>query len=253
MRNSEEYFLEKYSRQIIMEKVGFEGQKKIYNSSICIVGCGGLGTSAAQYLSMSGIGRLVLIDPDSIVLSNLNRQTLFTEKDIGASKCKVLSEKIKNINESITINYYQNKINENNIDLLLGKSRIILDCTDNFESRLIINKFCHDKKKILVSAALQNFDIQAFIFSSWSNKENPCYKCIFPSLTSDENLSCDEMGIIASVAGLGGIIQANLAINYILKLNSNFKELILLDSINLDIKKIKIKKNKHCKICSKKN
>ena len=109
MRNSEEYFLEKYSRQIIINKVGVEGQKKIYNSSICIVGCGGLGTSAAQYLSMSGIGKLVLIDHDSIILSNLNRQTLFTEKDIGESKCKVLSEKIKNINESININYHQKK------------------------------------------------------------------------------------------------------------------------------------------------
>ena len=251
MRNSEEYFLEKYSRQIMMEQVGIEGQKKIYDSSICIVGCGGLGTSAAQYLSMSGIGRLVLIDHDSIILSNLNRQTLFTEKDIGASKCKILSEKIKNINKSITINYYPKKINENNVDLYLENCPIILDCTDNFESRLIINKFCHNKKKILVSAALQNFHVQAFIFSSWSNKKNPCYKCIFPSLNTDENLSCDDMGIIASVAGLGGIIQANLALNYILKLNSNFKELILLDSINLDLRKIKIEKNKHCKICSK--
>ena len=233
-----------------MNKVGVEGQKKIYHSSICIVGCGGLGTSAAQYLSMSGIGKLVLIDHDSIILSNLNRQTLFTEKDIGASKCKVLSEKIKNINESITINYHQKKINENNVDLYLGNCPIVLDCTDNFESRLIINEFCHKKKKILVSAALQNFDIQAFIFSSWSNKKNPCYRCIFPNLTADENLSCDDMGIIATVAGLGGIIQANLALNYILQLNSNFKEFVLLDSINLGITKIKIEKNKHCKICS---
>ena len=249
MREPEEYFLEKYSRQIIMEQVGVEGQQKIKNSSICIIGCGGLGTSAAQYLSMSGIGRLVLIDHDSIVLSNLNRQTLFTEKDIGASKCKVLSEKVKNINKSITVNYYQKKINENNIDQYLENCSIVLDSTDNFESRLIINKFCHNKKKILVSAALQNFDIQAFIFSSWSSNKNPCYKCIFPNLTTTENLSCDEMGIIASVAGLGGIIQANLALNYILNLHNDFKELILLDSVKLDIKKIKIEKNKNCKVC----
>ena len=119
MRNREDYFLEKYSRQIIMEQVGVKGQKQIYNSSICIIGCGGLGTSAAQYLSMSGIGKLILIDHDSIILSNLNRQTLFTERDIGASKCKVLSEKIKNINKSITVDYYKKKINENNIDLYL--------------------------------------------------------------------------------------------------------------------------------------
>ena len=249
MRNPEEYFLEKYSRQIIMEQVGVEGQKKINNSSICIIGCGGLGTSAAQYLSMSGIGKLVFIDHDSIVLSNLNRQTLFTDKDIGESKCKVLTKRIKNINESITVNYYQKKINESNIDQYIKNCSIVLDCTDNFESRLIINKFCHNKKKILVSASLQNFDIQAFIFSSWSNKKNPCYKCIFPNLTANENLSCDEMGIIASVAGLGGIIQANLALNYILNLHNNFNELILLDSEKLDIKKIKIEKNKNCEVC----
>ena len=250
MRNTEEYFLEKYSRQIIMEQVGVEGQKRIYNSSICIVGCGGLGTSAAQYLSMSGVGKLILIDHDSIILSNLNRQTLFTEKDIGESKCKVLSKKIKEINKSIIVNYYQIKINESNINQYLGNCKIILDCTDNFESRLIINKFCHNNKKILVSAALQNFDIQAFIFSSWSSQKNPCYKCIFPNLNTNENLSCDEMGIIATVAGLGGVIQANLALNHILNLNSNFKELILLDSSKLEIKKIKIEKSKNCKICS---
>ena len=249
MRKTEEYFLEKYSRQIIMEQVGVEGQKKINNSSICIIGCGGLGTSAAQYLSMSGIGKLVFIDHDSIVLSNLNRQTLFTEKDIGKSKCEVLTKKIKNINKSITINYHQTKVNENNIDQFIENCSIVLDCTDNFESRLIINKFCHDKKKILVSAALQNFDIQAFIFSSWSSNKNPCYKCIFPNLNTTENLSCEEMGIIASVAGLGGIIQANLALNYILNLHNNFKELILLDSVRLDIKKIKIEKNRNCEVC----
>ena len=249
MRNCEEHFLEKYSRQIIMEQVGVEGQKKINNTSICIIGCGGLGTSAAQYLSMSGIGKLVFIDHDTIVLSNLNRQTLFTEKDIGKSKCEVLTKKIKNINKSITINYHQTKVNENNIDQFIENCSIVLDCTDNFESRLIINKFCHNEKKILVSAALQNFDIQAFIFSSWSSNKNPCYKCIFPNLKTTENLSCEEMGIIASVAGLGGIIQANLVLNYILNLHNNFKELILLDSVKLDIKKIKIEKNKNCEVC----
>ena len=158
-------------------------------------------------------------------------------------------KKIKNINKSITVNYYQKKINENNIDQYIENCSIVLDCTDNFESRLIINKFCHKKKKILVSAALQNFDIQAFILSSWSSNKNPCYKCIFPNLTTTENLSCDEMGIIASVAGLGGIIQANLALNYILNLHNNFRELILLDSVKLDIKKIKIQKNKNCEVC----
>lgn len=250
MEKKKEYFLEKYSRQIIMGQIGIDGQKKISNSSIAIVGCGGLGTSAAQYLSMSGVGNITLIDHDSVALSNLNRQTLFTEKDIGKSKCMVLSRRIKSINESIELCHYQKKITNLNINQYLGKPSIILDCTDNFESRFIINKFCHSEKKILISAALQNFDIQAFIFSSWSDNTNPCYKCIFPNLKNDANLSCDDMGIVASVAGLGGLIQANLALNHILKLRNNFKEFILFDCLNFDIKKIVVSKNKNCQECN---
>ena len=123
-----------------------------------------------------------------------------------------------------------------------------MDCTDNYESRLVINRFCHLEKKILISAALQNFELQAFMISSWSKQDNPCYKCIFPELKR-YCYGRDEMGIIAPVAGLGGLIQANLAINFILKLKGNFKELILFDCLNLDLKKIKIYKNKKCSEC----
>ncbi len=250
MNKREQYIMEKYSRQIMMEQVGVEGQKKIFNTSISVIGCGGLGTSAVQYLSMSGLGSLTLIDDDKVSLSNLNRQTLFTEKDIGRSKSLVLSEKIKSINSSVKIVYFKKKITSKNIKKYVGKDTIVLDCTDNYESRLIINKFCHQEKKTLISAALQNFELQAFISSSWSQPDNPCYKCIFPELNKNTSVSCDEMGIIASVAGLGGLIQANLAINFILKLKINFKELILFDCLNLDLKKIKIKKNKNCTECN---
>ena len=242
--------MEKYSRQIIMDQIGISGQKKILNSSVCVIGCGGLGTSAAQYLTMSGLGSLTLIDDDEVSLSNLNRQTLFTEEDIGKSKSLTLSEKIKSINNSIKIVCLNKKITSKNIKKFVGKDKIVLDCTDNYESRLLINKFCHIEKKILISAALQNFELQAFMSSSWSKKDNPCYKCIFPELNKDTAMSCDEMGIIASVAGLGGLIQANLAINFILKLKTNFKELILFDCLNLDLKKIKITKNKKCTECN---
>ena len=250
MNKSKDYVLEKYSRQIMIGQIGVKGQNKIINSSISIIGCGGLGTSAAQYLSMSGVGNLTLIDNDKIELSNLNRQTLFNENDIGEFKCKVLANRIKDINSSIKINYYKNKITTKNIKKYVGKCSIVLDCTDNFKSRIIINKFCYNEKKILISAAIQNFDLQAFILSSWSKHDNPCYKCIFPNLKNNQSMSCDEMGIIAPVAGLGGIIQANLAINFILKFKVNFKELILLDCQNFSLKKIKILKNINCKECN---
>ena len=162
---------EKYSRQIIIEKIGISGQKKILNSSICIVGCGGLGSSAAQYLSMTGVGNIMLIDNDLINFSNLNRQTLFFEKDIGKYKVDTLKKNLQEINPEAKIKISKKKINKKNIDNYLSAYKIILDCTDNFQSRYIINEYCFKKKKILVSAALQNFDLQASVFSSWK-KDN---------------------------------------------------------------------------------
>ena len=158
---------EKYSRQIIIEKIGINGQKKILNSSICIVGCGGLGSSAAQYLSMTGVGNIMLIDNDLINLSNLNRQTLFFEKDIGRYKVDTLKKNLQEINPEARIKVGKKNINKKNIDNYLSPYKIILDCTDNFQSRYMINEYCFKKKKVLVSAALQNFDLQASVFTPW--------------------------------------------------------------------------------------
>ena len=138
---------EKYSRQIIIEKIGMNGQKKIFNSSVCIVGCGGLGSSAAQYLSMTGVGNIALIDHDLINLSNLNRQTLFFEKDIGKYKADTLQKNLKQINPEAKVEISKRKINKKNIDNYLSAYKIILDCTDNFESRYLINEYCLKKKK----------------------------------------------------------------------------------------------------------
>ena len=138
---------EKYSRQIIIEKIGISGQKKILKSSICIVGCGGLGSSAAQYLSMAGVGNIMLIDNDLINLSNLNRQTLFFEKDIGKFKVDTLRKNLQEINPEARIKISKVKISKKNIDNYLSEYKIILDCTDNFQSRYIINEYCFKKKK----------------------------------------------------------------------------------------------------------
>jgi len=249
MKKINDFNLEKYSRQIIINEVGESGQLKIINSKIAIVGCGGLGTSAGQYLSMSGVGNLLLIDHDKIDLSNLNRQTLFTEEEIGKSKSKILSEKLRKINSSGKVSYLDRKLTSKIINTCLDGFDIILDCTDNFESRILINNFCHKQKKILISSALQSFDIQAFIFASWQEDNNPCYKCLFPNVSGDLYNSCNEMGILSYTAGMGGLIQANLALNYVLGIKVNFREFILFDCMNFNLKKIKINKNKKCKTC----
>ena len=243
---------EKYSRQIIIKKIGISGQKKILNSSICIVGCGGLGSSAAQYLLMTGIGNIMLIDNDLINLSNLNRQTLFFEKDIGKPKVDTLKRNLQEISPEAKIKAIKKKINKKNIDNYLSQYKIILDCTDNFQSRYLINEYCLKKKKILVSAALQNFDLQASVFASWKKGQYPCYNCIFPKTHNTINQSCDEQGIAAPVAGFGGVLQAMLTIKLIISSSQKiFQELILFDTFERNFQKIKIKRNAECKICKR--
>ena len=223
--------IEKYSRQIIIEKIGISGQKKILKSSICIVGCGGLGSSAAQYLSMTGVGNIMLIDNDLINLSNLNRQTLFFEKDIGKYKVDTLKKNLQEINPEAKIEISKKKISKKNIDNYLSAYKIILDCTDNFQSRYMINEYCFKKRKILVSAALQNFDLQASVFSSWKKGPYPCYNCIFPKIRNNVGQSCDEQGIVSPVAGFGGVLQAMLTIKLLISSSQKiFQELILFDT-----------------------
>ena len=240
--------IEKYSRQIIIDAFGISGQRKIINTKVLIIGCGGLGTSAAQYLSMAGIKYLGLVDDDSVSLSNLNRQTLFTESDIGKKKVEILEKRIKEINPEASIYKLKTKLKRSNIKKTFSNYEYILDCSDNFQTRFLINEFCHKMKKILVTAALQNFDLQAAIFKSWEGT-NPCYECFFSSNNKYTQESCDQMGIVATVAGIGGALQGQLLINNVLKKNTNFSQIILLSCSEIRMRKILFNKNQICKIC----
>lgn len=250
MINISEKNFEKYSRQIMMDKIGVSGQKKIMKSSICIIGCGGLGTTTAQYLAMTGVGKILLIDFDNIELSNLNRQISFLETDIGKNKAEILKKNILKINAELDVNIIKKKITKRNINLFLDKSQFIIDCSDNFETRFLINEYCFREKKILVSAALQNFDVQVSSFKAWASRKNPCYECIFPKFSNADILNCDQMGIVSPIAGFGGIMQAITVVNIILGCNNKiFRELIIFDGFTRDMKKIRIEKNLKCKIC----
>ena len=240
--------IEKYSRQIIIDSFGISGQKKILGTKVLIVGCGGLGTSAAQYLSMAGVKYLGLVDDDSISLSNLNRQTLFTESDIGRKKVEILEKRLKDISPDSSIHKLKIKLNRSNIEEIFSDYEYILDCSDNFKTRFLINEFCFKMKKILVTASLQNFDLQAAILKSWE-ETNPCYECFFPSKNKYSQDSCDQMGIVATVAGIGGALQGQLLINNVLNKNKNFSQIILLSCSEIRMRKIVFHKNENCKIC----
>ena len=242
---------ERYSRQIIVDEFGLKGQLALLNSNVLIIGCGGLGTAALTYLSMSGIGRIGIVDFDKISLSNLSRQMLFDEKEVGKSKVKIAMKKITSINSRTELKIFEEKISKKNIKKIFKDYEIVLDCTDNFKSRYLINDACFKNKKILISAALHSFEIQLFCFKAWENESNPCYRCIFPESDLTENIgNCDSFGIISSVAGLGGLFQSLCVVKAILKKDQRmYNEFLMYDCLNLNQKKISYQKNPNCSIC----
>ena len=154
----------RYYKQLILKKIGVVGQKKIFNSKVLIIGAGGLGCPLILYLAYSGIGHLGIVDHDKIESSNLSRQILFTEKDIGKYKSIISSKAVKKINKNIVVNIFKKKIDKNNINQIAKNYQIICDGTDNFKTRYIINDYCIKNKKVLISSAINKFDGQLFRF-----------------------------------------------------------------------------------------
>ena len=236
---------QKYSKQIILKKFGLFGQKKIMASKVLIIGMGGLGCPLSIYLASLGIGSLGIVDNDKIELSNLNRQIIFNTKDIGKYKVDVAQKEIKKINNKIKISSYKVRANESNIQKLIRNFDIICDGTDNFETRLLINDHCLKKKKILISAAVSGFDGHIFKFDF--RKKIPCFRCFMPELPNQLN-NCETEGVIPTITGIIGTLQANEVLNFILGLKSNFeKQMIIFNSIDMSFRKVALSRNLKCK------
>jgi molybdopterin/thiamine biosynthesis adenylyltransferase len=240
----------RYSKQIILKQVGVLGQKKISSSRVLIVGMGGLGCPVALYLSNLGIKNIGIVDHDKVDYSNLNRQILFNTKDIG--KFKVIQGKkvLQKIDKIIKIKAYNVKIIKKNIQNILNNYDIICDCSDNFTTRYLLNDFCLKNKKILISAAINKFEAHIFNFNF--SKNIPCYRCFMPEIPEQEN-KCDAEGILPTVAGIAGTLQANEVVKSILdKKNELVGKMIVFNTLKLDFRKIKLTKNSECvKACNK--
>ena len=234
----------RYSKQIILKQVGILGQKKISSTKILIVGMGGLGCPVSLYLSNLGVTNIGIADHDKVDFSNLNRQILFNTKDVG--KCKVIQAKkiLQKISKRIIINAYKVRIKKTNIQNILNKYDIICDCSDNFFTRYLLNDFCLKNKKILISAAISKFEAHIFNFNF--SKNIPCYRCFMPEIPRIEN-KCDSEGILPTVAGIAGTIQANEIVKTILnRKNELVGKMIVFNTLNLNFRKIKLTKNTGC-------
>ena len=239
--------IERFSRQIILKNIGILGQKKIIQSKVLIVGMGGLGCPAAEFLTRAGIGRLGIIDYDNVELSNIHRQSLYGIEDLKKPKVKAALKKLNNINPKTRIVCYKIKLNKDNFSKIIKNYDYIIDGSDNFETKFLINDFCVKSKKILVTAAISKFDGHVFTFD-FKNKKNPCLRCFFQeNEISDDLLNCEYEGILGTVAGIIGAFQANEILKYILNIGKNLNGFILIiDLLNLNFRKVKLNKRKEC-------
>ena len=238
--------IERYSRQIVLKKVGATGQKKIIQSKILIVGMGGLGCPVAEFLVRAGAGLLGIIDSDNIDLSNIHRQSLYNMNDLRKSKVSVAKSKLKKINPSVKINCYKMRLNKNNYQKIIKEYDYIVDGSDNFKTKFLVNDFCKKNKKILFTGAISKFDGHIFTFD-FKNKKTICIRNFFQeNEISDEILNCEFDGVLGTVAGMVGVLLANEILKKILNIGKSLDGYILIvDFLSLNFRKVKLNKIKN--------
>ena len=239
------YQIERFSRQIVLKDIGVLGQKKIIKAKVLIVGMGGLGCPAAEFLTRAGVGSLGIIDPDDVDLSNIHRQSLFNSEDLKKSKVLAAKKKLKKINPKTDINCYNVKLNKKNCLNIIKNYDFVIDGSDNFQTKLLINDFCKKFRKFLVTGAISKFDGHIFTFN-FKKIGTPCIRSFFQEEEVFENtLNCEYEGVLGTVAGIVGIFQANEILKKILSIGKDLNGYILiLDLLNLNFRKVKLNKFK---------
>jgi adenylyltransferase/sulfurtransferase len=231
----------------MLPQIGSEGQESLLNSTMLLIGMGGLGSPSAMYLAASGIGHLIIADFDQVELSNLQRQIVHHTDDIGKDKVDSAKAKMVAINPNIKVTTIKD-LNEDNLNSWISKVDVVLDGTDNFDTRFKVNKACVEEKKPLVSAAVIRFEGQLSVFKGYE-KHQPCYQCLY-SVKGNSDENCVENGILAPVAGVMGSLQALQAIKVVLNLSEQLVgKLMMIDALDLTFRSVKINKDSACKIC----
>lgn len=248
--NFTENEIQRYSRHIILPEIGGKGQKKISNARLFLIGAGGLGSPAALYLVAGGLGKLGLIDSDTVDLSNLQRQVLHTTKTVNQPKVESAKAMLKTMNPDCTIETYQAKLDASNITELLSDYDLILDGSDNFPTRFLVNDACFFLKKPLISASIFRFEGQLTTIKAYTG-HHPCYRCLFPEPPpADLVTSCQEAGVLGALAGTLGVLQATEAFKEILGVGSSLTDrLILYDALEMRFREVKTRKDPNCPLC----
>ena len=240
----------RYSRHILLPKIGYEGQEKLVNSHVLIIGAGGLGSPVALYLAASGVGHLTICDFDDVDLTNLQRQIIHTTASVGTNKAVSAKQTIYEINPDVNVQTVQKKSSEAEFAELVAKADVVVDCSDNFATRYALNRVCFMLKKPLVSGAAIGFEGQISVFD-FRHANSPCYHCLYPDTGGDTEMRCSETGVFAPLVGMIGTAQAAEALKLIMQMGESLQgRLLLLDAMNMEWRTIKLKRDPQCAVCS---
>ena len=239
----------RYSRHILLDEIGIEGQQRLLSSHVLIIGAGGLGSPVALYLGGAGVGQITVVDHDHVDQTNLQRQIAHTLARIGQPKVDSLAQAVAAINPDVKINRIHQRADDDLLDALVGAADLVLDCTDNFAIRHAINRACVKHQKPLVSGAALRFDGQVSVYDARS-AASPCYECIFPEASVPDEARCATMGVLAPLVGVIGSVQAVEALKLLCGVGLSLTgRLLMLDGLRMEWTEMKMVKSSHCRVC----
>ena len=239
----------RYSRHILLQEIGVEGQQKLLDGHALIIGVGGLGCPAALFLAASGVGTLTLCDGDTVDLTNLQRQILHRTSSIGMFKTASAQEALAEVNPDVRVIALKQRADESQLLELVAQADVVLDCSDNFATRYALNRICVKLGKPLVSGAATRFDGQVTVFDL-RHAHSPCYHCLYPEQTEAEETRCAVMGVFAPLVGIIGSLQAAEALKLLLETGTSLcGKLLVMDALHMELRTVKLSKDKSCPVC----
>jgi len=239
----------RYARHIVLPEIGEEGQKRLLAASVLVIGAGGLGSSVLAALAAGGVGRLGIVEPDRVELSNLQRQMLFETSDIGRLKAEAARDRIEEMNPDCRVEVFVERLDAQNARALVQRFDIVVDGSDNFATRFAINEACFQERKPLISAAISGFLAQLSTFKAYLGAPHPCYRCLVTDMPERE-ITCAQEGIIGPLAGMMGSMQALEVMKELLGIGESLSGFLLIfDALEQHTKKIILPRDPACPVC----
>ncbi len=242
--------LERYARHIVLKEIGGEGQRRLLGAKVVVIGAGGIGSPAIQYLAAAGLGRLAIIDDDLVSLSNLQRQTLFGTGDLGQPKASIARRRVELLNADVMVEDLAVRITSGNAGRIIAGADMVLDGSDNFETRLAVADAALQLRVPLVSASVGEFEGQLAVYRGWES-DKPCYRCLVGGDPGRPDRSCSDQGVLGAMAGVMGSLAAMEAIRAITGFGQDSAgKLLLVDALTLRFRTVLLPKDRGCAACT---